>query len=260
MTKTQRVTWLTHAVTAATVAVVALACSPFATAQAMNPDRKTLLTFSAPIEVPGATLEAGKYMFKLADPMSSRHVVQIFNEDGSKLITTLLTIPDRRLDATPDPVVTFIETPAATPAAIKSWFYPGALTGDEFIYPKDQALRIARVTRSTVLAADTVRGDGIEGMRSAALSRVDAEGRSTAVQERAAARAEARTPPARAESKTPRAPAAPSAAAGTAGRQAAASDQPALPRTASRVPLVGLIGLLSLTAALSVRVFAMARN
>jgi len=47
-------------------------------------DKKTTVTFTAPVEIPGVgaqTLPAGTYVFKLFDSASDRNIVQIFNED-----------------------------------------------------------------------------------------------------------------------------------------------------------------------------------
>ena len=109
-------------------------------------NKKTFLTFSGPVQVPGVTLPAGTYTFKLADLTGNRHVVQIFDKDEKKIYTTILAIPDQRLEPSDKPVVLFSERPAGTPQAIKAWFYPGETIGNEFVYPKSQAIRIAKAT------------------------------------------------------------------------------------------------------------------
>ena len=43
-------------------------------------DKKTIVSFSQPVEVPGAILQPGKYVMKLVDSQSDRHVVQFTNE------------------------------------------------------------------------------------------------------------------------------------------------------------------------------------
>jgi hypothetical protein len=64
-------------------------------------NKKTIVTFSHPVEVAGnMVLPAGKYVFKLAEFSSSRHFVQIWNEDETKLLTTLIAIPNYRLEPT----------------------------------------------------------------------------------------------------------------------------------------------------------------
>jgi hypothetical protein len=39
------------------------------------------------------------------------------------------------------------------PAVIKAWWYPGERTGYEFMYPQDQALRLAQGASQPVLTA-----------------------------------------------------------------------------------------------------------
>jgi hypothetical protein len=104
-------------------------------ARADESDKLMVFTFSGPVEVPGAVLPAGTYEFKLADPDGDRSVLQILNEDGSKVYATLETIPEERSTATGDPVVTFEEHAAGSPEAIRAVFYPGETTGMEVIYP-----------------------------------------------------------------------------------------------------------------------------
>jgi hypothetical protein len=118
------------------LAVAALAASSLlpVAARADEWNKETILTFSAPVEVPGRVLPAGKYVFKLADSDSDRNIVQIFNADQTRLITTILGIPDYRMEPTGKTHVTFEERSAGAPEAIHSWFYPGDNAGVDFIY------------------------------------------------------------------------------------------------------------------------------
>ncbi len=104
-------------------------------------NKKTEFQFSAPVQIPGKTLAAGKYVFQLADSESDRNIVQVFSEDSDgnqSLVATLMAVPDY-IEQTPDkPIVHFEERPSGSPEAIHSWFYPGENTGWEFIYPNTQ--------------------------------------------------------------------------------------------------------------------------
>jgi hypothetical protein len=73
-----------------------------------------------------------------------------------------------------DPWVSFIERPSGEPAAIRSWFYPGERTGYEFIYPRDEAMRLARESNTEVLAHvdDMKPGADITAMRGAKVERL----------------------------------------------------------------------------------------
>jgi hypothetical protein len=127
-------------------------------------NKKTILTFSGPVQIPGATLPAGSYVFKLADIAGDRHVVQVFDKDERKLFTTMLAIPNERLDPSDKPVVLFSERASGSPQAVKVWFYPGERIGNEFVYPKTQAMRIAKETHQSVLAMNgDTNGTGTAG-------------------------------------------------------------------------------------------------
>ena len=126
-------------------------------AQAAPWDRKTVFTFSGPVEIPGVhlagwgILPAGTYVFKILDSQSDRHIVQIFNKDETQIYATILAIPNFRLKATDKTVMTFRERPAGQPEALRAWFYPGRQWGEEFVYPKAKALEIAKATNMPVL-------------------------------------------------------------------------------------------------------------
>ena len=126
-------------------------------ARADNWDRKTTMTFSGPVEIPGvhlkgwSVLPAGTYVFKILDSASDRHIVQIFNQDETMIYATILAIPNYRLQATDKTVLTFRERPAGQPEALRAWFYPGRNWGEEFVYPKAKAVELAKATNVPVL-------------------------------------------------------------------------------------------------------------
>jgi hypothetical protein len=137
---------------ASSVAALCLMFSGTASAQSWN--KKTSVTFSAPVEIPGVgaqVLPAGTYVFKLLDSLSDRHIVQIFNKDESHVYATILAIPNYRLRATDKTVMTFAERAAGEPQAIRAWFYPGDNSGQEFVYPKKKAVELAKITNVPVL-------------------------------------------------------------------------------------------------------------
>ena len=99
-------------------------------------DKLAYLTFSAPVQVPGGTLNAGTYRFHLTNPVTSRNVMQVLSKDGTIVYGMFNTIEAHRRSITDDAAVTFGETPAGVAPAIKALFYGGQLTGYEFVYPK----------------------------------------------------------------------------------------------------------------------------
>ena len=97
-------------------------------------DKKTIVTFSEAVEIPGQILPAGTYVFRLADSPSSRHIVQIWNADEDQVLATIMTIPNTRFETPDDSLFLFDERPDDSPQALKVWFFPGNNTGEEFIY------------------------------------------------------------------------------------------------------------------------------
>src|SRR5580704_9689445 len=87
--------------------------SPCANADEWN--KKTVMTFSGPVEIPGVHLKgwgvlpAGTYVFKILDSQSDRHIVQIFSQDETMIYATILAIPNYRLQVTDKTVLTFRE-------------------------------------------------------------------------------------------------------------------------------------------------------
>src|ERR1035438_4775702 len=129
--------------------------SPAAKADEWN--RKTKITFSGPVEIPGvhlqgfAVLPAGTYVFKMLDSQSDRHIVQIFSADEKTVYATILAIPNYRLKETDKTVMTFRERPAGEPEALRAWFYPGRNFGEEFVYPKARAIELAKTSNTPIL-------------------------------------------------------------------------------------------------------------
>jgi len=119
-------------------------------AQTFN--KQTKVTFSQPVAVPGKVLTAGSYTFTILDNFANRNIVQIWNEDKTQLITTILAIPNYRLEPAEQTVIEFSERPTGRPQAVKAWFYPGYSYGVEFVYPKEQAVQIAQAANEVVPA------------------------------------------------------------------------------------------------------------
>jgi LPXTG-motif cell wall-anchored protein len=117
---------------------VVLAVTTAAPARADTYDRLAFLTFSGPVQVPGATLNAGTYRFRLANPDTSRNILQVLSHDGYSVYATFHTTPDSRMVATENPSVTFRETPAGVPPAVKSVFWGGEVRGFAFVYAKGE--------------------------------------------------------------------------------------------------------------------------
>ena len=258
-------------------AVTVFVCLMAAPVSAQPLDKRTLFTFSGPVTLPGVTLPAGQYLFRLADPNSSSKVVQVLNADGTKPYGLFFTIPAERLEPASSPEVRFMETASGTPAAIRTWWYPGERRGYEFIFPKEQARRLAMGSSQPVLTTDA-QTTTTEQTNTAGLSRVGSSGQESDVS--ASAAPTAATPTGTTQEgtiassslaiATPSiptigdAPVPSTASAQTpavATRSTTSSAQPSstqaartqLPRTASQLPLVAMVGTIALLSAASLQ-------
>ena len=160
--------------------MIAAACAAVlftpALSAAQPADRTTYVTFSGPVSVPGATLPAGTYTFRIADSPANRHIVQILDRDGSKVFATLLAVPAERPQPSGEPVITFKETPSDRPPAVRYWYYAGEKDGNELVYPKAQAMMIARASGEPVMSVDSDSND-IEAWKKGEVSRVTSDSR-----------------------------------------------------------------------------------
>jgi hypothetical protein len=146
-----------------------------APARADEVNKLTCLTFSEPVELPNVALPAGSYLFKHPDGAVDRHIVSVLSSDGKQVLGTFLTIPEQRLEPSDKTVVTFKEMPVGTPEAVRAWFYPYEKTGDEFVYSRSQAMKIAKATHQSVLSTtDSLANTA--AMQKASIVRVTAAG------------------------------------------------------------------------------------
>ena len=113
-------------------------------------DKRTTLTVNETVEIPGATLEPGKYIVTLVDSQSNRHIVRFLNEEEDEVLATIMALPNERLERTGETEFEFYETPAGQPPALKAWFYPGDVIGQEFAYPEDRATELSEITNQEV--------------------------------------------------------------------------------------------------------------
>jgi len=122
--------------------VTLLACLSAAPAAAQTIDKQVYFTFSAPVSLPGITLPAGSYLFRVVDTLSGGNVVQVSSADAMRHYGFFL-VNRSWMPVTPvKPEIRLIETPTKFAQAIRAYWYPGDRTGFEFIYPKKQAERL----------------------------------------------------------------------------------------------------------------------
>lgn len=114
-------------------------------------DQATRINFNEPIQIPGQVLPAGNYLFRLIDGGSDRNTVEIFSSDRTVLYATLQTIATERPEATGDTTIALAEQAGGKPDALLKWFYPGCVTGTEFVYSGQEEKELAQHRQQTVV-------------------------------------------------------------------------------------------------------------
>jgi hypothetical protein len=207
-----------------------------AVAHADDWNQETKITVNQAIEVPGAVLPAGTYIFKLMDSYSNRNIVEVLNPREDHLYATVIAIPNSQITQKGQTVLTFYEVPAGQPQPVRAWFYPGEIDGQEFVYSKEEMQRLTQVKQTeTVLAA--VQPEPAPQVAEAAPAPAPEPAAQPAPEPAPQiAQNEAPAPPPSVETPAP--------------------TRPVMPQTASNVPLLALLGLLSVFAAAGLSVFA----
>jgi hypothetical protein len=224
-------------------------------------DKKTFVTFSQPVEVPGVVLPAGKYVFRLVDSPADRHIVRIMNARENHVFATILAVPDYRLETPSKSIFAFYEMPVGQPEALKEWFYPGDNYGQEFVYGKKRMAEIALAVKQRnsgeTVAVLTPAATPVEEQKTTIAEDSQVKSETTTATETPAAEPAAE-PPAPTdvtpEEQTP-APAPEPQQPTTAPSTPSDTPNPDMPKTASQFVLTGLLGLLGAAGAISARRF-----
>jgi hypothetical protein len=92
-----------------------------------------VLSFSMPVEIPGARLPTGAYIFRLMGP----RIVHVQNVTRSKSYATFFTIPAHRTGDESRERIKFELPDDGGPPRIVAWYLPWS-TGHEFVYRKSK--------------------------------------------------------------------------------------------------------------------------
>jgi hypothetical protein len=291
---------------AAPIALLLIAAAPRVFSD--EHDQKTDVTITEAIQVPGAVLQPGKYMFILLNSSSDRHIVEVKSEDGKHLYSMSFATAARRVIPTDKVSLTFYEMPAGSPPALRQWFWPGQMEGQELLYSHQQAADIRAGSHQAVseltdqeassLAAQTPVASNSSnqnaGDQTASVtqpsnqtdasvdqssqqladqplqpqgSKQSVESKQTVDQDQPVQQAQVVEQPQPVAQPNPPAdnsanntiaqnyaPTYTPAPVTQASNTDPSSDNASLPKTASDLPLIGLIGLVSLASAVSLRV------
>jgi hypothetical protein len=238
-------------------------------------DKKTIVTFSGPVEIPGKVLPAGTYVFKLLNSASNRNIVQVFDKDEKQLFATMLAIPDYRLQPSEKPVISFEERPSGSPEAIKAWFYPGDVYGQQFVYPRKRAVELAKQTNQNVLSmpnelnqnittqAKSANEPSVQAMQKAEVTGVKPSGEQIELAQAVSSKPENSSTAATSKDSSAAQNSASSSSTTSNSRTANSTTQAAaptyhpkrLPTTGSELPLISLLGACSMGAAMIAHYF-----
>ena len=104
-------------------------------------NKKTIVTFDHPVQIPGQVLEPGTYVFKVMTPQP-RNAVQVWNKNQDRLIAIFLTNPEYRAEPYDDSVFhlrrdssRYWGAEAQPMFTLRSWYYSGDTDGRVPLYP-----------------------------------------------------------------------------------------------------------------------------
>ena len=246
-------------------------------------DKKTVVTITEPLEVPGIVLQPGKYVFKLLNSSSNRHIVEVMSERMDHLYALTFTAAARKIEQKGRTVLTFYEGKGSQPHAIRQWYWPGELDGQEFLYPRKQAERISAVAGVKVpegaiptskesgekLTADNAgKEDTVAAVESKPIETTPAPAATEITTAQVVVTPPAAEPEPRTVAAAPQPPAlepAPQVSATPpAPREpvtvAKSIETNTLPQTASSVPMIALGGVMALLLAFSISTFSRRRR
>ena len=268
------------------------ACTPVV--RAAEPAKQTPFVINESVEVPGMILEPGRYVLKLVEPSSERNVLQVFEVvqlwtgDENRLLSTLLTMPNYDRPTTDKTVFIFFERSSKQAKALRLWFPPGRNCGQEFVYPKAQAVELAKAVGRGVLSMPPelpgdigLLGGGVQrGGAAPARAPMQATAAQTFIPKAAPAPATAaakeqpaqKPPPPPSASASPRTsvsvmnevPGGASSSAMQSRSRAMSKPTPqaperiaaSLPKTAGYLPLAALLGIAGIIAGILLRILA----
>jgi hypothetical protein len=184
--------------------------------------QQATVTIQSPQQVPGSVLAAGTYMFKQTGAQSGWVIVQIYSNDGSALVTTILAYPNAKVASNGQNVVTYPANGSGSIPAMEGIVFTGDSTVEQFAYPKTVADQIGAAnhvripTTGTDDAYPSALPDAAKSWSAPVMSNSDSDATMTA-------------------------------------QNTAMTRQEKLPQTASPLPMVMLIGLFSIAGIVMLR-------
>lgn len=208
----------------------------------------SMLPVTEPLDVGGTILQPGNYVIKLIRSPYDRNKVQVTSVNGDTVFATLLTVPHQLEPGEEVPNTKFVFYPAEAglPRALRTWFAPNPSAsqgGHDIVYAETRAQQLARLSNSRVVSyEDTVT---VADLDTTELHVVTPD-----------AKVETYTytpPPAPVVTETPVADTPAPMISSEAEPVQTAAEPMEMPQTASRLPLLALLGFVALAGAFAVR-------
>lgn len=225
------------------MAVVAFAILVSTAAFAQTPE-VSVLPVTEPLDVGGTIIQPGTYHIRVVPSNTDRNKIQVMSTDGTKVFATALTVPHPFEPGEESPSTTFIYYPAGEgqPRALRTWFAPNpdaSQGGHDIVYNENRAKQLARLAKANVV------------MYPATVTVAEVDTDLQVVTPEARVETYTYTPPAIVERQTTTI-----TETTTPMTSASTTSDVDMPATASNIPLIALLGLISLAGAV---VFRMAR-
>lgn len=219
--------------------------------------KRATVTVGVLTQLPGTTLAAGSYVFRLSGQQSGWDIVQVYNADQSSLVTTLLAYPNPKLASNGQPFLVYPQSTDSQTQVMEAIFFDGDAVAQQLAYPKQAADAIGAANHVRVPTTGT--DDAYPSSLSLAASSWSAPveqnqnaGAATQTQQQASAAAD---PPAANRASTANTA---NASSTTSAASTSTTKSDPLPQTASPLPLIGLIGFLALVGIVVLRRIARA--
>jgi hypothetical protein len=132
------------------VALVAASAPAYAQSEREN----STFTVTEPVDVGSFTLQPCTYLIRVVLLESNRNMIQVTNEDQTKVFASVLATPHAIAanEAAPTSRYVYYATAPGQRKALRTWYARDTTNGQDIVYPKQRAMEIAVVAKAPVIA------------------------------------------------------------------------------------------------------------
>jgi mRNA-degrading endonuclease toxin of MazEF toxin-antitoxin module len=133
----------------------------------------TYFTFTHPVEIPGnVTLPPGTYEFRTIQTTTTRRLVEVRDASTEKVYATLLAVPAEHSGRSENSQLSIRGGSRHSDAGGVVLVDGGRRVGHEFVYPREQTLRLSRTARTSLAMSASPMSTTTE-LRSARVMRTE---------------------------------------------------------------------------------------